>query len=66
MYDTSSSYVAGEVVCSEHDHLMKLAHNEVYQIPVNKLFELLFTDSEFYRMFINARKYTGGELWGVK
>ncbi|KAH3699221.1 hypothetical protein DPMN_074177 [Dreissena polymorpha] len=49
-----------EVVCSEHDHLVKLAHNEVYHLSVDKLFELLFTDCEFFRMFIQQRKYTEG------
>ncbi|KAL3886103.1 hypothetical protein ACJMK2_026124 [Sinanodonta woodiana] len=46
----------GEVVCSEHDHLPKLAHNEVYQMPVDKLFELILTDCPFFRNFTEARK----------
>lgn len=46
----------GEVVCSDHDHLPKLACNEVYQIPVDKLFELIFTDCPFFRHFTRARK----------
>lgn len=49
---------AGEVVCSEHSHFPKLAHNEVYNFSLDKMFELLFTDCEFFRHFINARKYT--------
>ncbi|XP_052253390.1 protein Aster-B-like [Dreissena polymorpha] len=57
--DTTEDDVSeGEVVCSEHDHLVKLAHNEVYHLSVDKLFELLFTDCEFFRMFIQQRKYT--------
>ncbi|KAL4229245.1 Protein Aster-B [Mactra antiquata] len=49
----------GEIVCSEHDHFPKLAHNEVYQMPLEKLFELLFTDSDFFKNFTEkARKYT--------
>ncbi|KAK3587699.1 hypothetical protein CHS0354_042485 [Potamilus streckersoni] len=46
----------GEVVCSEHEHLPKLAHNEVYQMPVDKLFELILTDCPFFRNFTEARK----------
>lgn len=46
----------GEVVCSDHDHFPKLACNEVYQIPVDKMFELIFTDCPFFRHFTRARK----------
>ncbi|XP_052804173.1 protein Aster-B-like isoform X2 [Mya arenaria] len=55
---TEDDMSEGEIVCSEHDHLSKLAHNEVYHIPVDTMFELLFTDCEFFRAFISARKYT--------
>lgn len=66
--DTTEDGVSeGEIVCSEHDHFTKLAHNEVYQIPLEKLFELLFTDSEFFRNFVEkARKYSDVTVtpWG--
>lgn len=58
--DTTEDDVSeGEVVCTEHDHFTKLAHNEVYQLPLEKLFELMFTDCEFFRNFVEkARKYS--------
>ena len=52
--------LVGIVTCSGHEHKKEHIYlDEVYHFNVDKLFELLFTDSEFYRNFLNARKTFG-------
>lgn len=46
----------GEIICTEHDHFSKTYMNEVFSIPVDKMFEYLFTDSPFFRCFAETRK----------
>ena len=52
--------LVGVVTCSGHEHKNEHIYlDEVYHFNVDQLFELLFTDSEFYRNFLNARKTFG-------
>lgn len=46
----------GEIICTEHDHFSRTYMNEVFSIPVDKMFEYLFTDSPFFRSFAETRK----------
>ncbi|ESO93750.1 hypothetical protein LOTGIDRAFT_104744, partial [Lottia gigantea] len=46
----------GEVACSGHDHLEKLYVDEVFNMNIDKMFTLLFTDTPFYRIFVESRK----------
>lgn len=45
-----------EVACSGHDHLEKLYLDEVFNLNVDKVFENIFTDSPFFRMFVGSRR----------
>ncbi|XP_055958591.1 protein Aster-B [Patella vulgata] len=56
----------GEVACSGHDHLEKLYVDEVFNISVDKMFTLLFTDTPFFRIFVESRKTFDVEIpnWG--
>ncbi|XP_029636054.1 protein Aster-B isoform X4 [Octopus sinensis] len=46
----------GEIICTGHEHFSKTYMNEVFSIPVDKMFEYLFTDSPFFRHFAEVRK----------
>ena len=52
-----------EVVCSGHSHLQKMYLDEVFCIPVDKMFEYLFTDSVFFRQFVTSRKTYGKQIY---
>ncbi|XP_070202232.1 protein Aster-B-like [Littorina saxatilis] len=45
-----------EVPCSGHEHLEKLYLDEVFNLNADKVFENLFTDSAFFRVFVGSRK----------
>ncbi|XP_076457671.1 protein Aster-B-like [Babylonia areolata] len=45
-----------EVACSGHDHLEKLYLDEVFNLNVDKVFENIFTDSAFFRVFVGSRR----------
>ncbi|XP_025101004.1 GRAM domain-containing protein 1B-like isoform X1 [Pomacea canaliculata] len=45
-----------EVMCVGHDHLEKLYLDEVFGLNVDKMFENMFSDSPFFRMFVGSRK----------
>ena len=51
--------VAEEVLCSGHDHQGLVHLNDVFYLPVDKLFEHLFTDCKFQRDFLAFRKTYG-------
>lgn len=46
-------------LCENHDHPGKLYLDEVFSIDVDQMFQLLFTDCEFYLEFTRARKTSG-------
>ena len=51
--------LTGEVVCSGHQHLEKLYLDEVFNLNVDKVFENIFTDSPFFRVFVGSQKTFG-------
>ncbi|XP_064595531.1 protein Aster-B-like isoform X2 [Liolophura sinensis] len=53
---TDDSDGIGEVICTGHDHFEKMYMNEVFNMSVDKAFELLFTDSKFFRDFVGGNK----------
>lgn len=48
----------GENACDNHEHGGKMALDEVFGLDVDYVFEILFTDSQFYRDFLASRKTT--------
>lgn len=46
--DTTEDSEEEVTLCSEHAHFEKPMIDEVYTIPVEKMFEMLFTESDFY------------------
>ena len=51
--------VSDEVVCSGHEHLDIDVIESVYNFSVDKLFEMIFTDSQLYRHFTEVKKTKG-------
>ena len=49
----------GEVECAGHEHMELVGVDSTYNIPLDKLFEMIFTDSTFYSDFTKARKTFG-------
>lgn len=49
-------------MCVGHEHQGLTHLNEVFYIPVEKLYEHLFTDSVFFREFVQRRKTYGKKL----
>ncbi|XP_017572767.1 protein Aster-C [Pygocentrus nattereri] len=45
--------------CVSHVSQGRMFVNRVFRINAEKMFELLFTDSYFFRRFMDARKFTG-------
>lgn len=54
----SLSLPIGEVSCGCTEHNGRTILNEVYNSDVETTFQLLFTDSDFFRGFLKARKTT--------
>lgn len=52
-----------EVRCDNHDHPGFVTLNEVFDLSCDQIFELLFTESDFYRDFVTARKTYGEPLF---
>jgi len=48
------------VLCEGHDHKNIQCLDEVFAIPIDKMFEILFSDSQLFRAFMEARKTSGG------
>lgn len=51
--------VDAEVLCEGHEHQGFNGLDEVFHMSVDQLFEYLFTDHQFYRDFVEARKTYG-------
>lgn len=51
-----------EVPCGCSEHTGRTILNDVYNAEVEIIFQLLFTDSDFYRSFLKARKTTNVEI----
>uniref|UniRef100_A0A8C2F9Y6 GRAM domain containing 1Ba n=1 Tax=Cyprinus carpio TaxID=7962 RepID=A0A8C2F9Y6_CYPCA len=50
---------AGEVQAFQEDLNGKLYINEVYKFSVDKLYDILFTESQFMREFLEQRRFSG-------
>lgn len=50
---------SGEVQAFHDDLNGKLYINEVYKFSVDKLYDLLFTESQFMRDFLELRRFSG-------
>ncbi|XP_057176627.1 protein Aster-B isoform X4 [Triplophysa rosa] len=50
---------AGEVQAFQEDLNGKLYINEVYKFSVDKLYDILFTESQFMRDFLEQRRFSG-------
>ena len=48
----------GEVSCGCTEHNGRTILNEIYNTDVEHIFQLLFTDSDFFRDLLKARKTT--------
>lgn len=54
-----SVFSAGEVQAFQEDLNGKLYINEVYKFSVDKLYDILFTESQFMREFLEQRRFSG-------
>ncbi|KAL5499935.1 hypothetical protein EMCRGX_G011409 [Ephydatia muelleri] len=62
-YETVSfTEETGEVPCGCSEHLGRTVLNDVYNASVETMFQLLLTDSSFYREFMKARKAVNIEV----
>lgn len=53
-------FVSGEVTCTSlHQHVGKASHNDVYPVSVDKLFQMIFTDTAFMTSVHEARRSYG-------
>lgn len=52
-------FLAGEVQAFQEDLNGKLYINEVYKFSVDKLYDILFTESQFMREFLEQRRFSG-------
>ena len=48
----------GEIPCGCSEHTGRTILNDIYHGEVETVFQLLFTDSDFYRSFLKSRKTT--------
>lgn len=46
-------------MCTEHAHYERPLINGIFYIHVDKMFEFLFTDCDFYRQLAEAKKMYG-------
>ncbi len=51
--------LTGEVQAFQEDLNGKLYINEVYMFSVDKLYDILFTESQFMREFLEQRRFSG-------
>ena len=54
-------FVDEVTLCTEHAHYEKPMIDEVYNIPVEKMFEMLFTESDFYNE-LQTRRGSKGQI----
>lgn len=52
-------FVVEVMLCAEHSHFERSMLDEVFHIPVEKMFEMLFTESAFYNEFQTRRGSKG-------
>ncbi|BFZ25473.1 hypothetical protein BsWGS_28512 [Bradybaena similaris] len=52
----SSDDSEGEYFCNGHNHLEKMYLDEVFNMNIDIVFQCLFTDSPFFRNFVDSRK----------
>ena len=52
-------YCLDDVQCTGHEHNGFTSLDDIFYIPVDRMYELLFTDSQMYKDFIAARKTYG-------
>ncbi|KAI0212347.1 Protein Aster-B [Lamellibrachia satsuma] len=45
-----------EVLCEGHEHKNIQCLDEVFSIPIDRMFEILFSDTKLFRAFMEARK----------
>ncbi|KAM9456086.1 protein Aster-B isoform 1-T6 [Clarias gariepinus] len=57
--DSSETHDDGEVQAFHDDLNGKLYINEVYKFSVDKLYDLLFTESQFMQDFLELRRFSG-------
>uniref|UniRef100_A0A8C1BLF7 GRAM domain containing 1Ba n=1 Tax=Cyprinus carpio carpio TaxID=630221 RepID=A0A8C1BLF7_CYPCA len=57
--DSSETHDEGEVQAFQEDLNGKLYINEVYKFSVDKLYDILFTESQFMREFLEQRRFSG-------
>ncbi|XP_051541253.1 protein Aster-B isoform X2 [Myxocyprinus asiaticus] len=57
--DSSETHDEGEVQAFQEDLNGKLYINEVYKFSVDKLHDILFTESQFMRDFLEQRRFSG-------
>uniref|UniRef100_A0A672NGW1 GRAM domain containing 1B n=1 Tax=Sinocyclocheilus grahami TaxID=75366 RepID=A0A672NGW1_SINGR len=56
--DSSETHDEGEVQAFQEDLNGKLYINEVYMFSVDKLYDILFTESQFMREFLEQRRFS--------
>uniref|UniRef100_A0A671RX38 GRAM domain-containing protein 1B-like n=1 Tax=Sinocyclocheilus anshuiensis TaxID=1608454 RepID=A0A671RX38_9TELE len=56
--DSSETHDEGEVQAFQEDLNGKLYINEVYKFSVDKLYDILFTESQFMREFLEQRRFS--------
>jgi hypothetical protein len=61
-FETTSIADAGEVLCGCDDHDGCLVINDVFNVNVEVMFQMLFTDSEFMREFLKSRNVSNIEF----
>ena len=52
---------SGEIPCECSEHTGRTLLNEIYNGEVETIFQLIFTDSDFYRSFLKSRNTTSKE-----
>ncbi|KAB1254900.1 Protein Aster-B [Camelus dromedarius] len=63
--DSSDTHDEGEVQAFYEDLSGRQYVNEVFNFSVDKLYDLLFTDSPFQRDFMEQRRFSGPSLLGL-
>uniref|UniRef100_A0A8B9KVV6 GRAM domain containing 1Ba n=1 Tax=Astyanax mexicanus TaxID=7994 RepID=A0A8B9KVV6_ASTMX len=65
--DSSETHDEGEVQAFHEDLNGKQYINEIYKFSVDKLYDLLFTESQFMRDFLELRRFSGQHqnAWAV-
>ena len=59
--ETTLVSFTGEIPCECSEHTGRTLLNEIYNGEVETIFQLLFTDSDFYKSFLKSRNTTSKE-----